>query len=683
MNRLSSEKSAYLHSAAHQPVDWYPWGEEAFEHARREDKPILLDIGAVWCHWCHVLDQESYDDPDVAKIINEHFVPVKVDRDERPDIDARYQTAVGAISGQGGWPLTGFLTPRGRVFFGGTYFPPQDSFGRPGFKRVLLSVASYYRNNRGEAEDTAEQLQRQLADVAAPAPAGALTPALAHTAVESIGRAFDMANGGFGNAPKFPHPTTIDLLLQQYDRTRADWLLTMVSRTLEKMARGGVHDQLGGGFHRYSTDARWIVPHFEKMLYDNAGVLGNYARAFQATGNNTFRAAGIDTADFLLGTLSDGPRGGFLGSQDADVTPGDDGGYFTWSETEVRAVVAADEFEVLSAYYHVTGHGEMPDDPTRHVLFVDTDPDAIAAAMNRPVDDVLGLLGSGREKLRAARAARPAPYVDTALYTNWNGMAISACLEASVAFDEPRYREAALRSLERLLAEAYVQGEGFTHVAGRPSPVRFLDDQAQLSRALLAAYETTGEIRYLRIAHDLADLMLRDFADPHGGFLDTPESPLEAPHHPVQDAPTPAANAVAASALLRLSRMLDEPRYREAAVGTLERFAPGLAAHGVFASALFLAADDALTEPAHVTIVGSADDPRTQALHSAAVRAYRPGKIISVHDGADGPVPLPEVVRSMVTSAAEPRAYVCAGTACAPPVTDPAALADTIRMFNR
>ena len=682
-NRLGTERSAYLRSAAHQPVDWYPWSEEAFERARREDKPVLLDIGAVWCHWCHVLDQESYDDPEVAKIINEHFVPVKVDRDERPDIDARYQAAVGAISGQGGWPLTGFLTPLGRVFFGGTYFPPQDAFGRPGFRRVLLSVASYYRDSRAEAEDTAEQLQRQLAAVTVPTPAGPLTPALVHSAVESIGRAFDMANGGFGNAPKFPHPAAIDLLLQQYDRTRADWLLTMITRTLEKMGRGGMHDQIGGGFHRYSTDARWIVPHFEKMLYDNAGLLTNYAHAFQATGSGTVKAVALDTAEFILGVLSDPDRGGFFGSQDADVAARDDGSYFTWSEPEARGALSADEFEVLSAYYHLTGPGEMQHDPSRHVLFVDTDPDVIAAVTNRSLDDILGVIDSGRRNLRAAQAERTAPYVDTALYANWNGMAISACLDASAAFGDPRFKDAAIASLRRLLTDAYAPGKGFAHVVGRPSPVRLLDDQAQMAQALLAGYEATGERGYLQVAQDLADIMLRDFADPRGGFFDTPDSAHEAPHKPVQDAPTPAADAVAASVLLRLSRILDAPRYREAAVRTLDLFAPGLAAHGVFASSLFLAVDDALTEPAHVTIVGRRDDPRTHALHAVTIRTYRPGKIVSVHDGADGAVPLPPVVRAMVTSAPEPRAYVCAGMACAPPVSDPDALTDTILSFAR
>jgi uncharacterized protein YyaL (SSP411 family) len=687
-NRLSNERSAYLRSAAHQPIEWYPWGEEAFARARREDKPILLDIGAVWCHWCHVLDHESYDDPEVAAIINAHFIPVKVDRDERPDIDARYQAAVSAISGQGGWPLTGFLTPSGRVFFGGTYFPPEDAFGRPGFKRVLLSVASYYRDNKAEAEDTARDLHGRLVAEAAPPRAGPLDPALVQTAVESIGRAFDMANGGFGNAPKFPHPSAIELLLQRYDRTRADWMLTTIVRTLEMMARGGIHDQIGGGFHRYSTDARWIVPHFEKMLYDNAGLLSNYARAFHATGTEMLRSIALDTVDFMLGVLSDPEHGGFFGSQDADVAPGDDGSYFTWSEPDARAVLTGAEYDVISAYFHLSGPGEMPHDPSRHVLFVDKDPDVIAAVTGRSADEVVGLLSAGRRKLRAARSARPEPYVDTALYANWNGMAISAFLTAAAALEESRCREAAIRSVDRLLREAYTPGAGFRHVAGIPSSVRLLDDQAQMAQALLDAYQATAEIRYLMAAQDLAGVILRDFVDPDGGFSDVPVDRGDptreaAPQRPLQDAPTPAAGAVAAAVLLRLSRMVDAAQYRDAAIRMLELFAPRMAPHGLFASSLFLAVDDALSEPAHVTIVGAARDARTHALHEAALRTYRPGKIISVHEGTDGPIPLPPVVRAMITSAAEPRAYVCAGTACGAPTRDPAVLAETIRTFNR
>jgi uncharacterized protein YyaL (SSP411 family) len=354
---LKGAASAYLRSAAHQPVDWYPWSEAAFARAQQEDKPILLDIGASWCHWCHVIDHESYEDPDLAKIINEHFIAIKVDRDERPDIDARFQHAISAISGQGGWPLTGFLTPAGQPFFGGTYFPPVDAHGRPSFKRVLLSVAQYYRDQKTDATNMADELHRRLAAIGEARGGGTLELGLLNQAVEALGQAFDMANGGFGTAPKFPHPAAIELLLRRYARTREEWMVTAVKRTLDKMARGGFHDQVGGGFHRYSTDARWIVPHFEKMLYDNAGLLVNYLHGFQATGDPYFRTVAEDTIEFMATVLSDGSRGGFYGSQDADLGPGDDGSYFTWTPDEARAVLDLETFTVIAAHYHLLGPG--------------------------------------------------------------------------------------------------------------------------------------------------------------------------------------------------------------------------------------------------------------------------------------------------------------------------------------
>jgi uncharacterized protein len=691
-NRLSNASSAYLRSAAQQPVHWQAWADDAFERARREDKPILLDVGAVWCHWCHVIDHESYDDPDVAKIINEHFVAIKVDRDERPDIDARYQHAVSAISGQGGWPLTAFLTPEGKVFFGGTYFPPVDSYGRPGFKRVLLNAASYYRENRDEVAATADQLHRQLRALAGAGAPGEFGPDLPATGLAGILRAFDDAHGGFGGAPKFPHPSTIEFLLRRHFRTRDEGLLAAVTRTLEKIGRGGIHDQVGGGFHRYATDARWIVPHFEKMLYDNAGLLANFCHAYQATGQAYFREVAIDTAQFMRTVLYDDARGGFYGSQDADVQPGDDGSYFTWTEAEARAALAPDEAAVLAEHYHLHGRGEMHGEPGRHVLFVDRDPDVIAAILHMDVADVRRLVASGREQLLASRAARPAPYVDTALYANWNGMAICAFLDAYEAFGDDQYRDAALRALDRFLHTGYDPQRGFVHVlpALDPTGPRLLDDQVQMAQALLDAYETTSDERYLRIARDTMDLALRDYWDTDG-FLDVPKGStgpaLETPYKPLQDAPTPAPNAVAALVLTRLSRLLEAPAYRSVAERLLRAHAPALAPHGLFASTVLVALDDLLHEPAHVTIVGSGTDSRTAALRGAALRTYRPDKIVSLHSPADGSpddraAVLPAVVRAMVRGSAAPTAYVCAGAACAQPTGDPEALAQTIMTFG-
>ncbi len=501
-NRLADSTSAYLRSAAHQPIHWYPWSPEALERARREGKPILLDIGAVWCHWCHVLDHESYDDPGVAKIINEHFIAIKVDRDERPDLDARYQHAVSAISGQGGWPLTAFLTPDGKVFFGGTYFPPVDALGRPSFTRVLLSVAQYYRESRAEVETTATQLHSQLAELAGSQRPGTLDSSVLAAAVEGIRRGFDATHGGFGSAPKFPHPSTVELLLRRYARTRDEGLLDMVTRTLDKMARGGIHDQLGGGFHRYATDARWIVPHFEKMLYDNAGLLANYLHAYQATGRSEFAGVARDTAEFMATILYDSQRGGFLGSQDADTGPADDGSYFTWAIDEAKRALSDDEFAVVAEHYHLQGRGEMHDDPTRHVLYVDRDPDVIAAELHKDLGEVRQLLASGQQKLIAVRARRAAPYIDPAAYANWNGMAISAFLDAFSILGEARYRDLALRALDRFVQEGYQPDTGFVHALGPATPgsLRMLDDQVQMAQALLQAFAVTGSSRYLVLA---------------------------------------------------------------------------------------------------------------------------------------------------------------------------------------
>lgn len=686
MNSLDQESSAYLRGAAHQPVDWYPWSDEAFARARREDRPILLDIGAVWCHWCHVLDQESYDDPEVAKIINDHFVAIKVDRDARPDVDARYQQAVGAMSGQGGWPLTAFLTPEGKVFYGGTYFPPQDAFGRPSFKRVLLSVAAYYRESRDEAVQAAEQLHGRLAMTEPSTGTARVDPSALHIGAESIRRLYDAAAGGFGSAPKFPHPSALEFLLRRHGRTRDDTLLEMVSRTLEKMSRGGIHDQVGGGFHRYATDARWIVPHFEKMLYDNAPLLANYVHAYQATGNPSFKAVAEDTAAFMGTVLYDQARGGFFGSQDADVGPGDDGAYFTWSSEEAKAALSADEFAVLSEHFHLQGHGEMHTDPARHVLFVDKDPDVIAAITGRTMDDVNRLIQSGTRKLAGARLQRQAPYVDTAIYTNWNGMAVSAFLEAFKGLGIERYRDLALRALKRILEEGYDASRGCVHVLGSSGP-RLLDDQVQIAHALLDAYEATGIARYLRTAREIMTVVLRDYQDEAGGLFDVPRDPagpvLQTPHKPVQDAPTPAPNAIAALVLLRLSRMFNNHEYRQVAERIVNVFAPSLARHGLFAATLLLATDDLLHEPAHITLVGRSGDPHAAALHHTALATYRPDKVISIVRDGTGDDPIPDVVRAMISQTGEAKAYVCAGTACALPTSDPRQLEKTILTFGR
>jgi uncharacterized protein YyaL (SSP411 family) len=339
-NRLKNSASPYLRSAAHQPVDWHEWGEEAFAHARAEGKPILLDIGAVWCHWCHVIDRESYENPEIAKMINQFYVPVKVDRDERPDVDSRYQSAISAISGQGGWPLTAFLTPDGKPFFGGTYFPPEDAMGRPGFKRILLGIADAFKTRRAEVDSSAKALEEAVAKAEVFHTArGEFDAGVVDSVVESALHLFDEAHGGFGGAPKFPHSSAIDLLLERYQSSRDPRMLHVVERTLTGMAEGGVYDQLAGGFHRYSVDERWCVPHFEKMTYDNSELLKNFLHGYQVTRQPLFRETAEGIIEWVGEVLSDREHGGFYGSQDADQTLDDDGDYFTWTLAEVRAVL--------------------------------------------------------------------------------------------------------------------------------------------------------------------------------------------------------------------------------------------------------------------------------------------------------------------------------------------------------
>ncbi|HKR86529.1 MAG TPA: thioredoxin domain-containing protein, partial [Terriglobales bacterium] len=389
LNSLAQASSSYLRSAMHQPVQWHQWGEEAFALAKRENKPILLDIGAVWCHWCHVMDRESYDDPEIAHLINERYVAVKVDRDERPDIDSRYQAAVQAISGQGGWPLTGFLTPDGKPFYGGTYFPPNDHYGRPSFRRVLVTISDAFREKNSEVLEQAGLVENAIRQSESfDRKTGEFSTAAVEEIVEAARRMFDDRNGGFGSAPKFPHPSIIDLLIDEYVRSRDERLKSVFSHTLERMARGGVYDQLGGGFHRYSVDERWIVPHFEKMSYDNSELLKNYVRAYQATGDEFFAGVARDIIRWMDQWLSDREQGGFYASQDADYSMDDDGDYFTWTLEETKAVLNDREAQVACLHYDINEVGEMHHNPAKNVLYERASLEEISTRLQLPLAQV-------------------------------------------------------------------------------------------------------------------------------------------------------------------------------------------------------------------------------------------------------------------------------------------------------
>jgi len=687
-NRLKDSASPYLRSASHQPIDWHEWGDAVFARAQSEDKPILLDIGAVWCHWCHVIDRESYENIEIAKIINEHFVPVKVDRDERPDVDSRYQSAISAISGQGGWPLTGFLLPDGKPFFGGTYFPPEDQMGRPGFRRVLLAVADSYQNKRAELERAANSLSEAVAQAEAFTGARAeFDLGVVDAQIQSITELFDIKNGGFGRAPKFPHASAIDLLLERYQQTKEKHLLAMAETTLEKMARGGVYDQLAGGFHRYSVDERWLVPHFEKMSYDNSELLRNYLHLSRLSDKRDWEASFSEVAErialWAISDLSDQENGGFYASQDADFSLDDDGDFFTWTLDELRAVLTAEESRVIELYYDIEAQGEMHHNPAKNVLWIARGFNEIGQALQRDPQDIVIIKLAAEKKMMEARLKRPVPFIDKTMYAAWNAMFVSAFLEASHSLFTPwivqKCREFALQTTDRMLAEAWSEDRGFSHRIGGPTLPGSLDDQIFGVLALLDAYESTLDPRYFRSAQRTMNVALEKYADhEHGGFFDRssdapPMGGLDVRRKPFQDSPTPSANSVAIIALVRLHGYTDDSRYRDFAQETLEAFAGIAPQYGLFAATYGLAAILFARHPIQVVVSGPADDVAAHALEEAAHSVYRLGKSVLRVTPELQIGYLPLALRETLPHLPKDKslALVCTGNTCLPPTSDP------------
>jgi uncharacterized protein YyaL (SSP411 family) len=685
-NRLKDSASPYLRSAAHQPIDWYEWGDAAFSRAKSDDKPILLDIGAVWCHWCHVIDRESYENAEIAKIINEHFIPVKVDRDERPDVDSRYQSAISAISGQGGWPLTGFLLPDGKPFFGGTYFPPDDQMGRPGFRRVLLAVADSYRNKRTELERAANSLADAVAQAEMFTGARAdFDLGVVDAQIRSLTQQFDLKNGGFGRSPKFAHASAIDLLIERYQQAKEKHLMAMAETTLEKMARGGVYDQLAGGFHRYSVDERWIVPHFEKMSYDNSELLRNYLHAWQVTQNPFLREITEGIITWVSEILSDQGNGGFYTSQDADYSLDDDGDYFTWTIDELRNALLPDEVRTMELYYDVEPHGEMHHNPAKNVLWIARDISDIAKQLGIEATTVRLTIAKAKEKMLAARLLRPTPFIDKTMYVSWNAMFVSAYLDAArvpCGSLGGNCREFALKTLDRMLREVWSETRGFGHRIGSPALDGSLDDQVFGVLALLDAYESTLDPRYFRVAQKTMDLVIARYGDAEGGgFFDRPSDAapmggLDVRRKPFQDSPTPGANSVAAIALIRVHAFTGDDRYRAFAQKTLEAFAGIAPQYGLFAATYGLAATLFAHHPIQVVITGHADDPAAQALESAAHGVFRLGKSVLRVTPETPQLHLAGTLKETLPHlpVGKPLAVVCSGQTCFPPTSDPAQL---------
>ena len=695
-NQLEQAASSYLRSARHQPVEWHPWSEAAFSRAQAENKPILLDIGAVWCHWCHVMDRESYEDPEMARIINENYVAIKVDRDERPDVDARYQAAVSAISGQGGWPLTGFLTPDGRPFFGGTYFPRDDRYGRPGFGRVLLTMAQVWKERREEALESATSVMAAIEhNESFSGRGGELSLALVDRIAGSILSQFDAHNGGFGAQPKFPHPAALDLLLEIAMNRDHEQARDAFITTLDKMARGGVYDQLAGGFHRYSVDERWVVPHFEKMIYDNTELLRNYVHGFQSFVREDFLATAKEIIGWLDSTMTDRDRGGFYASQDADIDLDDDGDYFTWTLDEAKEVLDPAELEAAGRYYDIGELGDMQHNPAKNVLHRKHTIEELAAEMGKPEDDIRQLLGSARVRLMAARGERPSPFIDRTLYTGWNAMGVTAYLETARVLRMESAREFALLTLRRLLAEAWSGEDHLYHVIGYPARKTAagaapsekipgtLDDYAFTIHACVDGWLASGRMEFCHAAVKLADAMIARFYDQSAGaFYDTaaprpgtvPLGALTARRKPMQDSPTPAGNPTAASALLRLEAITGRKQYREVAEQTLAMFS-GIVEHfGLYAGSYGLALERLLLDPVQVVVVGSG--PEAARLEAMAVARYGVNKtVMRVAPFRLVPGGVPEALAEMLLEAPKPKnsevyTIVCRGRTCLPPITD-------------
>jgi uncharacterized protein YyaL (SSP411 family) len=671
-NRLADSASAYLRSAAHQPIHWHAWGPEPFEAARVANQPVLLDVGAVWCHWCHVMDGESYEDPALAEFLNQHFVCVKVDRDERPDVDARYQRAVQLLTRQGGWPLTAFLTPEGEVFYGGTYFPPDGRYGRPGFRTVLESVLEAWRERRGQVNAQALAIRRVLDEQFDEGGGGELSPELLEQAVHSMLQAFDPVNGGFGRAPKFPHPAALSLLLARWSDEQRPEVRTVVERTLDGMAGGGMHDHLGGGFHRYSVDAEWIVPHFEKMSYDNSELLRIYLDAAVAFAAERYAEVARDIVRWVHEVLAD-PEGGYGASQDADVGLDDDGDYFTWTREEAAAVLTPEELDVAGAYYDIGTAGEMHHDPARNVLYAAAPLAAVATRLGYDAPVAEGLLRSAESKLRTRRAERTAPFVDRTRYTGWNAMMASAMLRAGAVLDDAWARGHALRTLDRIRAENPEPDA----VAHTPGGVRgLLEDQVHTAAAALDAHEATGDMAWLEWATAIMERVWRDYRDPEaGGLFDVAqgsggEGLLRSRVKPVEDAPTPSSNGVAALVLGRLAELTGVEQWRERARELLGAFAGRAAELSLHAATYLLALDRHLHAPTHLVVTGPADDPVADRMHRQALATWFPRRTAQrILPEQIGSHPLPPALAAMVARGADATGYACVGTSCSAPAT--------------
>ncbi|GIW41738.1 MAG: thioredoxin domain-containing protein [Candidatus Binatia bacterium] len=665
-NRLAKETSPYLRQHQYNPVDWYPWGEEAFARARRENKPILLSIGYSACHWCHVMEKECFENEEIARKMNELFVNVKVDREERPDIDHIYMTAVQMLTGRGGWPLTVFLRPDGTPFYGGTYFPPVDRYGMPGFPRVLDAVARAWKERPDDVEKTAQKILEALRKSEAFSPTDAtLDPGAPVGAAEALARAYDERYGGLGQAPKFPNVPALELFLRAYDATRDAAHLRRVTHTLRCMARGGIYDQLGGGFHRYSVDERWLVPHFEKMLYDNAQLAPLYLEAHLCEPDQEFVRVARETLDYLLREMRH-PEGGFFSTQDAD-SEGEEGKFFVWTADEIREVVGADA-DVVCRYFGVTEVGNFEG---KNVLHVSVDLPTLAKLFGLTTEEAAAKVERGRRLLFEARERRVKPERDDKVLTAWNGLAISAFARAASILGDERYLEAARSAHSFVRRHLWEAGElRSVYRDGVVKGTAHLDDHAFLGAACLDLHEATGENAYLEDALELGRRLLAEFYDREkGGFYFTSEKHerlilrSKAPH----DGATPSGNSMAARTCLRLYHLVGEPEFLEACERTLRLYYPHMVAQPFAFAHMLGTLDMFLRQPKEIVVVGNRRDPATQEILRKLRTRFDPNRILRLVEPGEA---LPPLLEGKGQVDGKPTVYVCHRGACSPPATE-------------
>jgi uncharacterized protein len=669
-NRLINEQSPYLRQHAYNPVDWYPWGDEALARARADNKPILLSIGYSACHWCHVMERESFENADIATLMNENFVSIKVDREERPDLDQIYMDAVQMVTGRGGWPLTVFLTPDGKPFYGGTYFPPEDRQGMPGFPRVLLGVANAYRAGAREVAHNVEKLSEALGALASHHPGGVdLRRGLPAAAARALSQAYDSVNGGLGRAPKFPNTFVISLFLRVFEAEGDEAMADMVRHSLSRMARGGIYDQIGGGFHRYSVDDRWLIPHFEKMLYDNALLARLYLDAGRALNESEFLTVARETLDYVLREMN-APEGGFYSSQDAD-SEGVEGQFFVWTPAQLRELLGPELTPIAERYFDVSAEGNFEDASVLHRTIENP---AAARMFGKSEDEITVAIATIRRKLFEAREKRIKPARDEKVLAAWNAMTISALAEGARVLHEPRYLDAARRAADFMMSTMW-DGRALrrSYKDGVARFNAYLEDYALGADAMLDLYTATLDARYIAHARALAAAMLERFLDrDKGGFFFTSDDhePLITRTKAAFDGSTPSGNSAAVMALLRLYDLTGDERCRIEAERALRLFADLMEQQPFAFSHLLEAADRYLRGPTEVTLVGARDSADFVQWFERLGLIYLPNLALFAADpGAGAPDFLPEQVRGREQVGGKLTAYVCRERVCSTPIT--------------